>query len=291
LVDRPDLSGRRTILGIYANKVKLSESVDLDKIAQATSGFAGADLANLVNEAALLAARAKRTCVEQGDLNEAIERVVAGLEKKSRVLQADEKKVVAFHEVGHAIVGHLMPGGSKVAKISIVPRGMSALGYTLQLPTEERFLNSKEDLEGQIATLLGGRSAEEIVFGEVTTGAANDLQRATDIAEQMVGTYGMSETLGPLAYVKQGGGRFLGGGNNPRRSVSDATAQAIDREVRGLVDRAHDRALSILRHNRELLDSISQKILEKEVIEGDELKDLLASSILPAEAALQPVAA
>jgi cell division protease FtsH len=291
LVDRPDLSGRRTILGIYAKKVKLYESVDLDKIAQATSGFAGADLANLVNEAALLAARAKRTTVEQGDLNEAIERVVAGLEKKSRVLQADEKKVVAFHEVGHAIVGHLMPGGSKVAKISIVPRGMSALGYTLQLPTEERFLNSKEDLEGQIATLLGGRSAEEIVFGEVTTGAANDLQRATDIAEQMVGTFGMSDTLGPLAYDKQGGGRFLGGNNNPRRSVSDATAQAIDREVRGLVDRAHDRALAILSHNRELLDSISQKILDKEVIEGDELKDLLASSTLPAEAALQAVAA
>jgi cell division protease FtsH len=291
LVDRPDLSGRRTILGIYANKVKLSESVDLDKIAQATSGFAGADLANLVNEAALLAARAKRTTVEQGDLNEAIERVVAGLEKKSRVLQADEKKVVAFHEVGHAIVGHLMPGGSKVAKISIVPRGMSALGYTLQLPTEERFLNSKEDLEGQIATLLGGRSAEEIVFGEVTTGAANDLQRATDIAEQMVGTFGMSDTLGPLAYDKQGGGRFLGGNNNPRRTVSDATAQAIDREVRGLVDRAHDRALAILHHNRELLDSISQRILEKEVIEGDELKDLLASSTLPAETALQAVTA
>jgi cell division protease FtsH len=281
LVDRPDLSGRRTILGIYANKVKLSESVDLDKIAQATSGFAGADLANLVNEAALLAARVKRTAVEQADLNEAIERVVAGLEKKSRVLQADEKKVVAFHEVGHAIVGHLMPGGSKVAKISIVPRGMSALGYTLQLPTEERFLNSKDDLEGQIATLLGGRSAEEIVFGEVTTGAANDLQRATDIAEQMVGTYGMSDTLGPLAYDKQGGGRFLGGTNNPRRSVSDATAQAIDREVRGLVDRAHDRALAILRHNRSLLDDISGKILEKEVIEGDELKNLLASSAMP----------
>ena len=286
LVDRPDLSGRRTILDIYAKKVKLSEGVDLDRIAQATSGFAGADLANLVNEGALLAARAMRTTVAQGDLNEAIERVVAGLEKKSRVLQPDEKKVVAYHEVGHAIVGHLMPGGSKVAKISIVPRGMAALGYTLQLPTEERFLNSKEDLEGQIATLLGGRSAEEIVFGEVTTGAANDLQRATDIAEQMVGTYGMSDTLGPLAYDKQGGGRFLGGTNNPRRVVSDATAQAIDREVRGLVDRAHDRALTILRHNSDLLESISKKILEKEVIEGDELKDLLASSVLPQDAVL-----
>ena len=281
LVDRPDLSGRKTILEIYAKKVKLAEAVDLDSVAQATSGFAGADLANLVNEAALLAARAQRTRVEQQDLGEAIERVVAGLEKKSRVLQDDEKKVVAYHEVGHAIVGHLMPGGSKVAKISIVPRGMSALGYTLQLPTEERFLNSKEELQGQIATLLGGRSAEEIVFGKITTGAANDLQRATDLAEQMVGTYGMSDTLGPLAYDKQGGGRFLGAGNNPRRTVSDATALAIDKEVRGLVDKAHDDALAILRQNMALLETIAQKILEKEVIEGDDLRQMLDASELP----------
>ncbi|WP_413357811.1 ATP-dependent zinc metalloprotease FtsH [Prochlorococcus sp. MIT 1201] len=281
LVDRPDLSGRKTILEIYVKKVKLAEGVDLDRIAQATSGFAGADLANMVNEAALLAARGKRKEVEQQDLNEAIERVVAGLEKKSRVLQDDEKKVVAYHEVGHAIVGHLMPGGSKVAKISIVPRGMSALGYTLQLPTEERFLNSKQDLEGQIATLLGGRSAEEIVFGKITTGAANDLQRATDLAEQMVGTYGMSDILGPLAYDKQGGGRFLGGNNNPRRVVSDSTAQAIDKEVRSLVDQGHESALAILRHNLTLLETIAQKILEKEVIEGDELIEMLDSSALP----------
>ena len=286
LVDRPDLSGRKTILEIYAKKVKLAAGVDLDSVAQATSGFAGADLANLVNEAALLAARAQRTSVEQQDLGEAIERVVAGLEKKSRVLQDDEKKVVAYHEVGHAIVGHLMPGGSKVAKISIVPRGMSALGYTLQLPTEERFLNSKEELQGQIATLLGGRSAEEIVFGKITTGAANDLQRATDIAEQMIGTYGMSETLGPLAYDKQSGSRFLGQGNNPRRAVSDSTAKEIDKEVRALVDRGHDKALEILHHNRGLLEDIAQRILEKEVIEGDELKELLSRSVDP-----QPVAA
>ncbi len=281
LVDRPDLSGRKTILEIYVKKVKLANEVNLDQIAQATSGFAGADLANMVNEAALLAARNKRKQVEQQDLNEAIERVVAGLEKKSRVLQQDEKKIVAYHEVGHAIVGHLMPGGSKVAKISIVPRGMSALGYTLQLPTEERFLNSKQDLEGQIATLLGGRSAEEIIFGKITTGAANDLQRATDLAEQMVGTYGMSDILGPLAYDKQGGGQFLGGTNNPRRVVSDATAQAIDKEVRGLVDKAHDNALSILRHNLPLLETISQQILEKEVIEGEDLKEMLSQSALP----------
>ncbi len=281
LVDRPDLSGRKTILEIYTKKIKLADEIDLDSIAQATSGFAGADLANMVNEAALLAARAKRKKVEQQDLSEAIERVVAGLEKKSRVLQDDEKKVVAYHEVGHAIVGHLMPGGSKVAKISIVPRGMSALGYTLQLPTEERFLNSKEELQGQIATLLGGRSAEEIVFGKITTGASNDLQRATDIAEQMVGTFGMSEILGPLAYDKQGGGQFLGNGNNPRRSVSDATAQAIDKEVRDLVDNAHETALQILRNNLPLLESISQKILEQEVIEGDDLKTMLSESKMP----------
>ncbi len=281
LVDRPDLSGRKTILEIYTKKVKLADSIDLDSIAQATSGFAGADLANMVNEAALLAARAKRKSVEQQDLSEAIERVVAGLEKKSRVLQDDEKKVVAYHEVGHAIVGHLMPGGSKVAKISIVPRGMSALGYTLQLPTEERFLNSKDELKGQIATLLGGRSAEEVVFGKITTGASNDLQRATDIAEQMVGTFGMSEILGPLAYDKQGGGQFLGNGNNPRRSVSDATAQAIDKEVRDLVDDAHETALNILRNNLPLLESISQKILQEEVIEGEDLKNLLEESKMP----------
>ena len=282
LVDRPDLSGRKTILEIYTKKVKLADEIDLDAIAQATSGFAGADLANMVNESALLAARAKRKSVEQQDLSEAIERVVAGLEKKSRVLQDDEKKVVAYHEVGHAIVGHLMPGGSKVAKISIVPRGMSALGYTLQLPTEERFLNSKEELKGQIATLLGGRSAEEVVFGKITTGASNDLQRATDIAEQMVGTFGMSDILGPLAYDKQGSGQFLGNGNNPRRSVSDATAQAIDKEVRDLVDDAHETALNILRNNLSLLESISQKILKEEVIEGEDLKNLLAESKMPA---------
>lgn len=275
LVDRPDLSGRRTILDIYGKKVKLDPGVDMGSIAAATSGFAGADLANLVNEAALLAARADRKTVIQADLQEAIERVVAGLEKRSRVLAEDEKRIVAYHEVGHAIVGHMVPGGSKVAKISIVPRGMSALGYTLQLPTEDRFLNSKEDLQGQITTLLGGRSAEEIVFGKVTTGAANDLQRATDIAEQMVSTYGMSTVLGPLAYDRQTGNRFLGQTNNPRRSVSDATAQSIDREVRQLVDDSHNHALAILESNRESLELISQKILEKEVIEGEELQTLL----------------
>ncbi|HEY9667362.1 MAG TPA: ATP-dependent zinc metalloprotease FtsH, partial [Coleofasciculaceae cyanobacterium] len=212
LVDRPDLAGREAILNIYARKVKLGDDVDLHAIATRTPGFAGADLSNLVNEAALLAARARRETVAQADFAEAIERVVAGLEKKSRVLNEKEKKIVAYHEVGHALVGALMPGSGKVEKISIVPRGMAALGYTLQLPTEDRFLMSEEELRGQIATLLGGRSAEEIVFGSITTGAANDLQRATDLAERMVTTYGMSKILGPLAYEKGQQNSFLGDG-------------------------------------------------------------------------------
>ncbi|AZB73138.1 ATP-dependent zinc metalloprotease FtsH [Synechococcus elongatus] len=282
LVDRPDLAGRKAILDIYGRKVKLDPEVDLQAIAVRTSGFAGADLANLINEAALLAARNGRTQVAQADLNEAIERVVAGLEKKSRVLNENEKRIVAYHEVGHAIVGALMPGGSKVAKISIVPRGMAALGYTLQLPTEDRFLLSAEELKGQIATLLGGRSAEEIIFGSITTGASNDLQRATDVAEQMVTTYGMSQVLGPLAFDKGGGNNFLGGeGMNPRRRVSDETAKAIDAEVKQLVDEGHEQALAILQRNRDLLEEIAQRILDVEVIEGEELQALLQRAELP----------
>ncbi|PSF35690.1 cell division protein FtsH [Aphanothece hegewaldii CCALA 016] len=275
LVDRPDLGGRLKILEIYANKVKLASEVDLKEIATRTSGFAGADLANLVNEAALLAARNQRTTVTQADFNEAIERVVAGLEKKSRVLSDKEKKIVAYHEVGHALVGAAMPGGGKVAKISIVPRGMAALGYTLQMPTEDRFLMDDIELRDQIATLLGGRAAEEVVFGTITTGAANDLQRATDLAERMVTTYGMSKVLGPLAYEKGQQNNFLGDGMNPRRMVSDDTAKAIDAEVKDIVEGGHQQALAILGQNRELLEEIAQKILSQEVIEGEELQSYL----------------
>lgn len=282
LVDRPDLSGRIEILKIYSQKVKLSDGVDIKAIATRTPGFAGADLANLVNEAALLAARAMRKTVDQEDFNEAIERVVAGLEKKSRVLNEQEKTIVAYHEVGHAIVGSLMPGGSKVAKISIVPRGMAALGYTLQLPSEDRFLMNQQELNGQIATLLGGRAAEEVVFNSITTGAANDLQRATDLAERMVTTYGMSKVLGPLAYEKGGGNSFLGQeAMNPRRQVSDETAKAIDEEVKDIVENAHHQALEILKNNRELLETIALQILETEVIEGDQLQEFLGQASLP----------
>ncbi len=275
LVDRPDKIGREAILKIHARKVVLDPSVDLKVIAGRTSGFAGADLANLVNEAALLAARAGREAVTMPDFSEAIERVVAGLEKKSRVLSDKEKKIVAYHEVGHAIVGSLMPGSSKVEKISIVPRGMAALGYTLQMPTEDKFLSSKEELQAQIATLLGGRSAEEIVFGSITTGATNDLQRATELAEQMVTSYGMSETLGPLAY-QQRRNDFLGNGMGMGRNVSPHTAEMIDHEIRQIVETGHQQARKILEANRHLLEEMASQLLENEVIEGEILEKSLA---------------
>ena len=274
LVDRPDKSGRLAILKIHAAKVTLDKSVDLETIATRTSGFAGADLANLVNEAALLAARVGRETVLLEDFAEAVERVVAGLEKKSRVLNENEKRIVAYHEVGHALVGALNSSSGKVEKISIVPRGMAALGYTLQLPTEDRFLLSKEEIEAQIATLLGGRSAEEIIFGSITTGASNDLQRATDLADKMVTSYGMSKVLGPLAYQKQQN-QFLGG-MEMARNVSPATSEAIDNEIKAIVENAHEKALAILNANRDLLESISEKLLETEVIEGDFLTSLLS---------------
>jgi cell division protease FtsH len=278
LVDRPDLSGREAILKIHSLKVKLGPDVNLKAIATRTPGFAGADLANLVNEAALLAARNQRLTVAQEDFAEAIERVVAGLEKKSRVLNETEKKIVAYHEVGHAMVGSLMPGSGRVEKISIIPRGMAALGYTLQLPTEDRFLMNEEELRGQIATLLGGRSAEEVVFGTITTGASNDLQRATDLAERMVTTYGMSKVLGPLAYQQGQQPMFLGNGaGNPRRMVSEDTAKAIDSEVKEIVETAHEYALAILKLNRDLLETITTQLLETEVIEGDKLHSLLTA--------------
>ena len=273
LVDRPDLKGREAILQIHAREVKLADSVDLKQIATRTPGFAGADLANLVNEAALLAARRHSTQVEQQDFGDAIERVVAGLEKKSRVLNDKEKEIVAYHEVGHALVGAVMPGSDQIEKISIVPRGMAALGYTLQLPTEDRFLRDEAELKGQIATLLGGRSAEELIFGRITTGASNDLQRATDLAEQMVTTYGMSKVLGPLAYDRGQRNAFLDNGMaNARRPVSDETARAIDAEVKELVEEGHQRALAILQENRPLLETLAQQLLQTEVMEGEALR-------------------
>jgi cell division protease FtsH len=288
LVDRPDLKGREAILNIHAQDVKLADTVDLKVIATRTPGFSGADLANLVNEAALLDARRNHNEVEQEDFSEAIERVVAGLEKKSRVLNDKEKKIVAYHEVGHAMVGATMPGTDQVEKISIVPRGMAALGYTLQLPTEDRFLRDEAELKGQIATLLGGRAAEELIFGSITTGASNDLQRATDLAEQMVTTYGMSKVLGPLAYERGQKNAFLENGMpNARRPLSEDTAKAIDKEVKALVEEGHQKALGILKENRDLLETLATQLLEEEVIEGPPLRELLnrVGSTKPAKSA------
>ncbi|MGA7934005.1 MAG: AAA family ATPase, partial [Kovacikia sp.] len=283
VIDRPDKIGREAILKVHASNVRLSEDINLGTIAIRTPGFAGADLANLVNEAALLAARNNRQAVLMADFNEAIERVIAGLEKKSRVLNEQEKKRVAYHEVGHAIVGALMPGAGKVEKISIVPRGVGALGYTLQLPEEDRFLMGEDEIRGRIATLLGGRSSEELVFNNiVSTGASDDIQKATDLAERMITLYGMSDYLGPIAFEKPQG-QFLEGYSSPRRAVSPKITEEIDNEVKETVERAHHIALAILDKNRDLLEETAQDLLNKEVLEGDSLRERLNHAVAPAE--------
>ncbi len=279
LVDRPDKIGRAQILKVHGASVRLGADVDLDVIATLTSGFAGADLANLVNESALMAARHNRTSIAMADFKEAFERVVAGLEKRSRVLNPMERQIVAYHEVGHALVGALMPGGGKVSKISIVPRGSSALGYTMQTPEEDRFLMLENELKGRIATLLGGRSAEEIVFGRVSTGASDDIQKATDLAQKAVTQYGMSESLGPIAFESQQS-QFLDNGTT-RRSISSEVSVEIDRLLKQSIDEAHAVAIAILRHNRSLLESVTQRLLEVEVLEGEELATLLAQVQAP----------
>jgi cell division protease FtsH len=273
-MDRPDKIGREAILKIHAKNVILAEDVDLSKLAARTPGFAGADLANLVNEAALLAARNNRDAVLMADFNEAIERLLTGLEKKSRVLNDMEKQTVAYHEVGHAIVAILMPGAGSVEKISIVPRGVGALGYTLQLPEEDRFLMIEDEIRGRIATLLGGRSAEELIFDRVSTGASDDIQKATDLAERYVTLYGMSKELGPVAFEKIQQ-QFLEGFTNPRRAVSQRIAEKIDLEVKAIVDSAHQIAQQILESNRQILETMAKSLLETEVLEGEELRSQL----------------
>lgn len=281
LVDRPDKSGRLQILQVHAQPVTLGEDVDLEVIAAQTVGFAGADLANLVNEAALMAARNNRQAVLMTDFKEAIERVIAGLEKRSRILTPLERQTVAYHEVGHALVGALMPGGNKVSKISIVPRGLGALGYTMQTPENDRFLLLEDELRGQLATLLGGRSAEEIVFGKVSSGASDDIQKATDLAERAVTQYGMSSSLGPIAFEKNSA-QFLEG-SSTRRAISSEVATEIDRQVKQTIDKAHEMARQILQLNRGLLESATQALLAAEVLEGNQLQTILAQVQAPAQ--------
>jgi cell division protease FtsH len=275
LVDKPDVRGREDILRIHVKTVKIAADVDLKVVAARTAGFAGADLANLVNEAALLAARRDKQAVEAKDFDEAIDRIVAGLEKK-RAISDKERRIIAYHESGHAIVASVIPGLDPVHKISIIGRGFGALGYTMQVPLEDRYLMTRTDLLGQLAVLLGGRSAEEIAFREISTGAQNDLQRATDIARAMVTEYGMSDALGAVNYDGGRGAKFL---DTPfmteRGNHSEDTAQQIDAEVKRILTEAHDKARRILGERNDVLDELSRRLLDREVIEGAELRDLI----------------
>ena len=278
LVDRPDIQGRDEILKIHTRNIKLSPGVDLKVIASRTPGFVGADLANIVNEAALLAARKNKESVEMADIEEAIDRVVAGLEKKSRLMSKKEKEIVAFHEAGHAIVASLLPNADPVRRISIIPRGISALGYTLQLPTEDRYLMTKTELVDRLTVLLGGRVAEEIIFGEISTGAHNDLQRATDIATSMVKEYGMSEKMGYVTFEKEKKPLFLPSSLISSREYSEDTARQIDEEVKRIVDESHQSAKEILTAKKNELGELARLLLEKEVVEEADLKKILQPS-------------
>ena len=275
VVDRPDIIGREEILKIHARNVKLSTDVALKVIASRTPGFVGADLANIVNEAALLAARKNKEAVEMADIEEAIDRVVAGLEKKGRLMSKKEKEIVAFHESGHAIVASLLPNADPVRRISIVPRGISALGYTLQLPTEDRYLMTKTELLDRLAVLLGGRVAEEIIFREISTGAHNDLQRATDIATSMVKEFGMSEKLGYVTFEKEKKPLFLPSSLFPTREYSEDTAKQIDEEVKKIVDETYLRVKEILTEKKDKMEELARLLLEKEVVEEVDLKKIL----------------
>jgi cell division protease FtsH len=275
VVDRPDINGREEILKIHTRNIKLSPDVNLRVIASRTPGFVGADLANIVNEAALLAARKNKEAVEMADIEEAIDRVIAGLEKKGRLMSKKEKEIVAFHESGHAIVASLLPNADPVRRISIVPRGISALGYTLQLPTEDRYLMTKTELLDRLAVFLGGRVSEEIIFGEISTGAHNDLQRATDIATSMVKEFGMSEKLGYVTFEKEKKPLFLPSSLFPTREYSEDTAKQIDEEVKKIVDETYLRVREILTAKKDKLEELARLLLEKEVVEEADLKKIL----------------
>ena len=278
LVDRPDVKGREEILKVHTRKVKLGKDVDLKIIARRTAGFVGADLANVVNEAALLAARKGKHEVGMKEFEEAIDRILAGLEKKNRVINKKEKEIVAYHESGHAIVAEVLPTAEKVHRISIIPRGINALGYTLQLPTEDRYLMTREELFEKICVLLGGRVAEEIIFNEVSTGAQNDLQRATDIARRMVVSYGMSENLGPMTFAREQDSLFLKtDGFVSRQDYSEKTAMEIDEEVKRIIKDAYQKTKDILEQNKDKLHKLSSLLLEKEVLEEEELRKVLLS--------------
>jgi cell division protease FtsH len=276
LVDRPDRAGRVQILKVHIPKITLGDDVDLEQVAALTTGFSGADLANLVNEAALLATRRRASAVSMADFTNAIERIVAGLEKRNRLLNPREREIVAYHEVGHALVSLALPGSDEVHKISIIPRGIGALGYTIQRPTEDRYLMTREELENKIAVLLGGRAAEKVIFDHLSTGAADDLAKVTDIARSMVARYGMDEGLGYVAYDTNRPG-FLGQEGQHtylERGYSEATAEQLDAAVKRIIDKVFIRTLAILTRNRPVLERTAKALLEKETLDGEALRNL-----------------
>jgi cell division protease FtsH len=274
-VDRPDLEGRKAILRVHAKGKPWDDAVDLDVIARRTPGFTGADLANVINEAALLAARWSKKTIGMKELEEAIDRVMAGPERKTRAMSEREKRMIAYHEGGHALVAHILPNTDPVHKISVIPRGR-ALGYTLTLPEQDKFLATREELIDELAMLLGGRVAEELIVGDITTGAANDIERATKVAKQMVTEYGMSDIIGPLTLGQKQHEIFLGRDYTAQPDYSDQVAFEIDQEIRRLIDEAHDEALEILQEFRHKLDELAQILVERETMEREDVEAFLA---------------
>jgi len=276
-VDRPDIKGREEILKVHARHVKLAPDVDLKLIAARTPGFAGSDLANVVNEAALMAARRDRDAVYMEDFEEAIDRVIGGLELKSRIMSEKERRVVAFHEVGHALAASLLEHADPVHRITVIPRGIGSLGMTMQLPEEDRYIITRPELEDRLAVLLGGRAAEEIAFGELSTGAQNDLEKATVLARRMVEDFGMSDKLGPVSLGIERGARLLVGeyGYSSERNYSESTAELIDREIKEIIDRNYERVRGLLQERKEALTGIAEVLLDKETLEGDEFRELI----------------
>jgi len=283
-IDRPDVRGREAILQVHVRGVKLSAEADLARVAALTPGFVGADLANLVNEAALLSARRNKESVGMAEFQDAIDRIVGGLEKKNRMMNEKEKRIVAYHESGHTLVALSLPTVDPVNKVTIIPRGIAALGYTQQLPTEDRYLMTREELLGRLCVLVGGRVAEEIIFGDISTGAQNDLQRATDIARSMVTEYGMSDKLGLVTYEKEQRSPFLlGEGRASTKEYSEETARDIDAEIARLVEEAHERARKMLTDKREQLEIVSRRLLEQETLTADELRQLVGEEVAAGE--------
>jgi cell division protease FtsH len=290
VLDRPDIRGRREILNVHIKGKPLDKTVDLEALARRSPGFSGADLANLVNEAAILAARRNKKSIGNSEFNEAIDRVIAGPERRSRIISEEEKGIIAYHEGGHAVVQRVLPKCDPVTKVTIVSRGM-ALGYTMSLPQEDRYLHSKTEFEDKIAGMLGGNVAEQMVFGDTTTGSSNDIEKATSLARAMVTQYGMSEKLGPLAFGKKEEMVFLGREISEQRNYSDEVAAKIDSEVREIIDRAYDRAKEALTAQRAVLDRLAALLIEKETIEHDEFESLFEGILPPRGTATRPVAA